>query len=102
MKSYTGDKDFFLGRGGLSNPDAVLKTGLNNENSLGKNSCIAYEVEIELESFSEKEISITLGSEETIIDAKNVAYKYNKIQNCKEQFCIVKDYWEELIRTMPN
>ena len=97
IKSYTGDKDFFLGQGGLNNPDGLKKSSLNNENSLGRNQCIAYEIEVELESFSEKEISILLGAEETILDSKNIAYKYSKIQNCKEELHIIKNYWSELL-----
>ena len=80
IKSYTGDKNFFIGEGNLSNPESLKRTSLNNENSLGKNPCIAYEIEVEIESLSEKEIIFTLGAEETIIDSKNVAYKYSKIQ----------------------
>ncbi|MBR3003152.1 MAG: hypothetical protein IKF38_06355 [Clostridia bacterium] len=100
IKSYTGDKDFFLGEGGLQNPDCLNKLSLNNENSLGRNACIAYEVEVELESFSEKEISILLGAEENILDCKNMAYKYSKIQNCKDELIQVKNYWNELLRKM--
>lgn len=99
IKSYTGDKKFFLGKGGLENPDGLKKVSLNNENSLGKDSCICYEFEVEIESFSEKEISILLGAEENVIDAKNMAYKYSKIQNCKEELNNVKNYWKDLLRT---
>ena len=95
IKSYTGDKNFFIGEGNLSNPESLKRTSLNNENSLGKNPCIAYEIEVEIESLSEKEIIFTLGSEETIIDSKNVAYKYSKIQNCKQELEKVKNYWKE-------
>ena len=94
--SYTGDKNFFLGKGGISNPDALRKTKLNNENSLGKMPCIAYEIEVELESLSEKEIIFMLGAEESIINSKDIAYKYSKIQNCKQELERVKNYWMDL------
>ena len=97
IKSYTGDKKFFLGSGNVSNPDAIRKSSLNNENSLGKKPCIAYEIEVELESLSEKEIIFTLGAEESIIDSKNMAYKYNKIQNCRQELEKVKNYWKDLL-----
>lgn len=96
IKSYTGDKSFFLGKGGLENPDGLKKVCLNNSNSLGKNACIAYEIEVEIESFSNKEISIILGAEENLIDCKNISYKYSKIQNCKQELSIIKNYWKEL------
>ena len=95
IKSYTGDKKFFVGSKGLSNPEGIRKVTLNNENSLGKKSCIAYEVEVEIESFSNKEISLILGVEENVLDCKNIAYKYSKIQNCKQELEKVKNYWKE-------
>ena len=39
--SYTGDKKFFIGKNSLQNPEALQKVNLNNENSIGRNSCIA-------------------------------------------------------------
>ena len=100
IKSYTGNKDFFIGKDDLANPEGLKKMSLNNENALGNNSCIAYEVEVELDSFSEKEISILLGAEEDVLDSKNIAYKYSKIQNCKEELNNVKKYWQEILRKM--
>ena len=97
IKSYTGDKNFFLGNGNISNPDGVKKSSLNNENSLGKKPCVAYEIEVELDSLSEKEIVFLLGAEESIIDSKNISYKYSKIQNCKQELENVKTYWRELL-----
>ncbi len=62
IKSYTGDKKFFFGSGDISNPDGIKKPSLNNENSLGKTPCIAYEIEVELDSLSEKEVIFTIRS----------------------------------------
>ena len=92
MLSYTGDKNFFLGNGNISNPDGLKKSSLNNENSLGKKPCIAYEIEVEIDSLSEKEIVFLLGAEDAVIDSKNIAYKYSKIQNCKQELENVKSY----------
>ena len=97
IKSYTGDKNYFLGTGGLSNPDGLKQNNLNNENSLGKKPCIAYEIEIDLESFGEKEIIFMLGAEESIIESKNKAYKYSKLQNCKQELEKIKLYWKEIL-----
>ena len=97
IKSYTGDKNFFLGLGGISNPSGLKKINLNNQNSIGKKACIAYEVEIELENFQEKEISIILGANEEVIDCKNTAYKYQKILNCKQELEKIKSFWKELL-----
>ena len=95
--SYTGDKNFFIGNGNISNPDSLKMTSLNNENCLGKDACIAYEIEVDIDSLSEKEIVFTLGAEESLIESKNMAYKYSKIQNCKQELESVKNYWKETL-----
>ena len=97
IKSYTGDKKFFLGKNGLSNPDGIKKLRLNNSNAIGRDACIVLEVEVDIESFSNKEISFVLGAEETIIDCKNIAYKYSKLQNCRQELERVKNYWKDLL-----
>ena len=95
INSYTGDKEFFLGNGGLEDPDALKKPDLNNENSIGKKPCVAYEVEVELESFGTKEIVFMLGAEESILESKNKAYQYSKIQNCRIKQTEIQKYWKE-------
>lgn len=98
IESFTGDKNFFLGNGGIANPEGIRKVRLNNETGLGKKSCIAYEVEIELENYATKEISIILGAEDNLLDCKNTAYKFSKIANCKQELTKCKNYWKELLR----
>ena len=79
IKSYTGSKEFFFGEGNLSNPDALKKMTLNKENSLGKDAIVALQIEIELEAFETKQVSLLLGSENTLIDCQDKAYQYTKI-----------------------
>ena len=95
IKSYTGDKNFFLGEGGIAESQALRKVSLNNQGGLGKKACIAYEIQIELESFEDKEISIILGAEEELIDCKNIAYKYQKVANCTQELSELKNSWNE-------
>lgn len=82
INSYTGNKTFFFGKGNISNPEALKKIGLNNEIEFGKNSIIAIELNVELEAYETKEISIVLGEEEKQIECQDMAYKYTKINNC--------------------
>ena len=98
INSYTGDKRFFKGLGTLEKPDGVYKDRLNNENGLGKQNCISFEIEIELESYAEKEVVLILGADEKLIDCKNTAYKYSKIPNVKQELENTKRYWKELLR----
>ena len=97
IKSYTGDKKFFLGKNGISNPDGVKKLRLNNSNAIGKDTCMVIEIEVEVESFSNKEISFVLGAEESVMDCKNIAYKYSKLQNCRQELERIKNYWRDLL-----
>ena len=97
IKSYTGSKDFFIGKGNLSNPEALDKVTLDNSSGLGQNSCIAIELEIELESFEEKEIVLQFGEEDSLLDAKDLSYKYSKVSNCIQELNNIKSFWYELL-----
>lgn len=97
IKSYTGNKDFFIGKGNVSNPDALDKVTLDNSSGLGGNSCVAIELEIELESFEEKEIVLQFGEEKSMLDAKDLSYKYSKVSNCKQELNTLKYFWYELL-----
>ncbi|MCR5187191.1 MAG: glycosyl transferase, partial [Clostridia bacterium] len=100
IKSYTGDKNAFFGKGGISNPDALKKYQLDNSNSLGKKACVAIEVEVELESMSSKEIVLSFGTEENIVDMKNLAYKYSRVSNCRQELEDVKKKWKDLLEKL--
>lgn len=97
INSFTGNKKKFFGKGGISNPTGLHYMRLDNDTGLGKKSCIAIEVEVEIESFSEKKVSIVMGADDNIINAKDVAYKYSKIQNCHAELNKVKNKWNELL-----
>ena len=100
IKSFTGDKKLFLGKGGISNPDGLKKVRLNNSSGFGATNCIAIQIDIELDSMSSKEIVLNLGVCENIIDGKNMAYKYNKIQNCKQELEAVKRKWKDTLERL--
>ncbi|MBR3162487.1 MAG: hypothetical protein IKF17_00080 [Clostridia bacterium] len=95
--SYTGNKSFFFGDGGIDNPDGLKKTSLNNESGLGNKSCAAIELVVELESYSEKEMSLSLGAGDNDIFIKDLAYKYSNISNCKMELKDVKAFWEDTL-----
>lgn len=97
IKSFTGNKKNFLGKGGLSNPSGMHYMRLDNDVGIGKKSCIAVELEVEIESFSDKKISIVLGADENLMNAKDTAYKYSKVQNCNIELGKVKSKWNELL-----
>ena len=55
------------------------------------------ELIVELESFESKEIVLMFGEEDTLIQAKDVAYKYSEISNCKKELTNIKNFWYERI-----
>ena len=97
IKSYTGSKKTFIGNGTLQNPDGINKISLGNENSLGQNACIAIELNIAIESYENKEISLIIGEEENILDVQNISYKYGDIKNCVKELQDIKKYWYNLL-----
>ncbi len=100
IESYTGDNTFFLGKGGLANPDSLKKYRLNNDTGLGKKACIAIQIEVEIEAMSSKELVLSLGAEENNTDLKNMAYKYGKVSNCRQELENVKRKWKDLLERL--
>ena len=68
------------------------KENLNNENSLGNNSCAAIEIELDLKAKEEKEIVFIIGTTENSIDTK-----FKDINKCKEELLNTKKYWANLL-----
>ena len=97
IDSYTGNKEFFIGNKTIETPEAMYKTSMDNQSSIGINECIAIEINIEIESYGNKTLVLCLGQEDNLIDAKNISYKYSSISNCKEEYGIVKNYWYEIL-----
>ena len=96
IKSYTGDKKSFLGKGGISNPDGLNRDKLSNDSGIGTKPCIAIEFKVELESMSSKEFVINLGAEENYKDS----CKYNDINICKQELDAVKNNWKEVLEKL--
>lgn len=97
IKSFTGDKKFFLGKGGISNPEGLKKVRLNNSTGFGSSTCIAIQIDVEIDSMSSKEIVLNLGACDNIIDGKNISYKYSKITNCRQELDNVKKKWKDIL-----
>ena len=95
IKSYTGFKKEFLGNGGLQNPSGLKLDNFSNKFSNKISSIIALELEIELEALENKDISIVLGTGDTIIECQDLAYKYSNLNNCFQEYEIVKRFWND-------
>ena len=100
INSYTGQKDMFLGNSGLVSPDGIKVKELNNKSGIGMNSCIAVQIKMNLEPSEVKKIAFVLGANENINDTKNIANKYQKIENCYDELENVKKYWKEKLEVI--
>ena len=100
IKSYTGLKREFIGNGGLRDPDGLRLDNFSNKFIDKVSNIIAIELEIELESLENKEISIVLGTSDTIIGCQDLAYKYSNLNNCIQENELIRRYWDELLTTI--
>ena len=85
IKAFTGNNDSI---------NLYGKEDLNKDNSLGRNSCLAIQIEIELNSFEEKEISLVLGCAE---NDKDIDFRFKDINKCKEELINTKKYWSDML-----
>ena len=97
MQSYTGDKNVFVGKGNLANPDGLHQIELNKENSVGKEAMIGIEINVNLEALERKKIVFVLGAEENLLECQEKAYRYTNINNAVSEYEKEKRYWEDLL-----
>lgn len=100
IKSYTGNKTEFFGDGNLSNPDGIKISKFSNINSLNSDNIVALNIDIELETLEHKDIVLIIGAEDSIINCKDMAYKYNKIENCNREYSFLRKYWNDLVNKL--
>ena len=97
IQSFTGSKEEFIGNGSVDNPKAINAVTLGEQSGLGENSCIAMELELKLEAYENREVVLFLGEEDNLLKAKDMAYKYSKISNAREELNQVKKFWYEIL-----
>ena len=95
--SFTGSRKSFFGKGNFSNPEALNKVGLDFENSLGQTPCIAIQINITLDAYENKDISLMFGCGKFIDEIKQIAKKYSNISKCYEELTKVKSEWNKKI-----
>ena len=101
IQSYTGNKQFFMGEGGVTNPDGINKVRLDNDtNTVGQTACVAIEILIELNEFESKEISLVIGEENSEDRVNSISKKYADVSECKKELSNTKRFWYEMINTI--
>lgn len=100
ITSYTGNKNSFLGKGNIADPDGLKKLELDKQGSLGQEAILAIEMKISLEAWERKDISIVLGAEEEMIACQDMAYKYSNLNNVKNELEAQCKYWRDITQTL--
>ena len=91
INSYTGDKEFFIGNKSIYMPEAIDFVQLDNKDSMYKDSCLAVQINVEIDIYREKELVILLGKENEE-DIANICNKY--FQKTNDELEIIKKEWE--------
>ncbi len=100
IKSYTGLKTEFLGNGGLHNPSGLKLDNFSNKFPNKMSDIIAIEFEIDLEALETKELSLVLGTGNSIIECQDLAYKYSNLNNCVQENESIRRFWRDLLGTI--
>ena len=97
IKSYSGNKESFIGNGNISSPDGINEPQLGKENSIGNMPMLAIEIKVNLEALEQKNIVFVIGAEENLIEMQDKAYQYTNINGALYAYEKEKKYWEELL-----
>ena len=95
ITSYTGSKEDFIGKGNLSNPEAIHQIELSKQNSLWQEGIIAIQCEVELEALESKKVILTFGVGNTLLECQDLAYQYAHLGKVQEEYEKTKKYWSE-------
>ncbi len=99
IKSFTGDKTEFFGNGTIEEPDSLYKT-LDNQSGLGKNSCIGFEINLEIGKLEDKKFSILIGQENSFQKINEVVQKYQKEFDVEVKLENVKSKWNNILNVV--
>ena len=91
IKSYTGNKLSFIGKGTIKHPEGLKRIELSRDNSINNDSILVIETEVELEAFEDKDITFVMGAEENILSLQDTAYKYANTNNAINEYENVKN-----------
>jgi cyclic beta-1,2-glucan synthetase len=100
-KTFTGDRNEFIGRNGsLRNPAALSRTRLSGRVGAGLDPCAAIQVSVELAPGEEKEIVFKLGSGKNAREASNLIRQFRSANSAHQALEKVKDYWNKTINAL--
>ncbi len=97
-KTFTGDRNEFIGRNGsLKNPAAMSRIKLSGKMGVGLDPCAAIQVSVDLGEGLEKEIVFKLGAGKNAGEASALARQFRGTAAPREALEKVKNYWKHTI-----
>ena len=100
-KTFTGDRNEFIGRNGtLKNPAAMTRVKLSGRVGAGYDPCAAIQVTIEIPAGQEKEIIFKTGYGRNMGEATNVLRQFRLNASVHESLEKVKFYWKNTLNAL--
>ncbi|XUW94362.1 glucoamylase family protein [Wukongibacter sp. M2B1] len=95
--SYTGDREEFIGRNNLSNPEALRRQRFSNNVGIGFDPCGAVQINMTLEPNQEKSFAFMFGHSKEIDEVRDIVKKYRSVKKCDRALVEVKEYWQGVL-----
>jgi cyclic beta-1,2-glucan synthetase len=97
-RTFTGDRNEFLGRNGnISNPAALQWERLSGRTGVGLDPCAAVQVVLDLADGQEHEIRFCLGAGRDLTEVQNLTERYREPGACRAALDAVRQYWKRTL-----
>lgn len=94
-RCYTGNRNTFLGMGGLASPDELKRTRLSNSVGAGLDPCAALQVNVFMEPGEEIQLVFTMGVADRLDHVLENANPYKTVEQVHLALEAVKAFWQE-------
>ena len=99
--SYGGDRVAFIGRNrSLASPAAMELTRLSQRTGAGMDPCAVLRVSVELSPGEQREINCMLGQAESVVQARQLALRFQEDLALEEALAQTKAWWDALLGTI--
>ncbi|MFO7525364.1 MAG: hypothetical protein R6W68_07915 [Ignavibacteriaceae bacterium] len=100
-RSFTGDRNEFIGRNGsLRNPTAMTRSNLSGKTGTALDPCAAIQVLCELADNQEEEIIFKLGAGSNEDDAISMLHRFSGSTSARNALEFVWNYWKKTLGTV--
>ncbi|HYY29947.1 MAG TPA: hypothetical protein VE860_18535, partial [Chthoniobacterales bacterium] len=97
-RTFTGDRNEFLGRNGnMSNPAVLRRERLSGKTGVGLDPCGAMQVVLDLPDGQEHEVRFCLGAGRDLTEVQNLTERYREPGACRAALDAVRQYWKRTL-----